>query len=131
MGNANGDTVIDIFDFATFVSQCGSTLDVDTTALTSGTHTDFNASGQVNNADLSFLGVNYFQVDETCGSYTGAQPRNSVKVSELVRMGLGHQAIADLNNDGVVNATDISLLMQGVEPRRPRIVPGVSTGTTW
>ncbi len=131
VGNANGDTVIDIFDFATFVSQRGSTLDVDTTALTSGTHTDFNASGQVNNADLSFLGVNYFQVDETCGSYTGAQPRNSVKVSELVRMGLGHQAIADLNNDGVVNATDISLLMQGVEPRRPRIVPGVSTGTTW
>jgi hypothetical protein len=46
-------------------------------------------------------------------------------------MGLGHQTIADINNDGVVNATDISLLMQGVEPRRPRVVPGVSTGTAW
>jgi len=131
VGNANGDTVIDIFDFATFVSQRGSTLSLNTTASTSGPHTDFNASQTVTNADLSFLGVNYFQVDETCGSYTGQQPRSSVKVTELVRMGLGHQAIADINNDGVVNATDISLLMQGVEPRRPRVVPGVSTGTAW
>lgn len=131
VGNANGDTVIDIFDFATFVSQRGSTLDVDTTASTSGPHTDFNASGQVSNADLSFLGVNYFQVDETCGSYTGPQPRSSVKVSELVRMGLGHHAIADLNNDGMVNETDIALLMQGVQPRRPRNPADLSTGTIW
>ena len=132
VGNANGDTVIDIFDFATFVSQRGSSLALNTTASTSGPHTDFNASELVSNADLSFLGVNYFQVDETCGSYTGQQPRSSVKVTELVRMGLGHQAIADLNNDGFINSTDISLLMQGVEPRRPR-VPTVNTGaqTAW
>jgi len=42
-------------------------------------------------------------------------PRSSVTVRELHRMGLGHLAIADLNGDGVIDATDIALfLMNGM-----------------
>lgn len=129
VGNANSDAVIDILDFSTFVAQRGSTLDVNTTASTSGTHTDFNASGTVNNSDLSFLAVNFFGVDETCGgSYNGPAPMDRIAVRQLRRMGLGYQAIADINNDGWVDSTDIALLMQGVEPGSKRPQPTLSTG---
>ncbi|MFZ9688440.1 MAG: cohesin domain-containing protein [Phycisphaerales bacterium] len=128
VGNANSDTVIDILDFSTFVAQRGSSLDVNTTASTSGPHTDFNASGVANNADLSFLAVNFFQVDETCGgSYNGAAPMERISVRQLRRMGLGSQAIADINNDGGVDSTDIALLMQGVEPGSKRPQPTLTT----
>ena len=128
VGNANSDTVIDILDFSTFVFQRGSSLAVNTTASTSGPHTDFNASGVANNSDLSFLAVNFFQVDETCvGSYNGAAPMERIAVRQLRRMGLGSQAIADINNDGWVDSTDIALLMQGVEPGSKRPQPTLST----
>ena len=128
VGNANSDTVIDILDFSTFVAQRGSNLAVNTTASTIGPHTDFNASGQANNADLSFLAVNFFQVDESCGgSYNGAAPMERIAVRQLRRMGLGSQAIADINNDGWVDSTDIALLMQGVEPGSKRPQPTLTT----
>jgi len=128
VGNANADAVIDILDFSTFVGQRGSDLAVNTTASTNGTHTDFNASGTVNNSDLSFLAVNFFGVDETCGgSYNGPAPMDRIAVRQLRRMGLGYQAIADINNDGWVDSTDIALLMQGVEPGSKRPQPTLST----
>jgi hypothetical protein len=128
VGNANSDSVIDILDFSTFVAQRGSNLAVNTTASTIGPHTDFNASGQANNADLSFLAVNFFQVDESCGgSYNGAAPMERIAVRQLRRMGLGSQAIADINNDGWVDSTDIALLMQGVEPGSKRPQPTLTT----
>jgi hypothetical protein len=128
VGNANSDTVIDILDFSTFVAQRGSDRAVNTTASTNGPHTDFNASGTVDNSDLSFLAVNFFQVDETCvGSYNGAAPMERIAVRQLRRMGLGSQAIADINNDGWVDSTDIALLMQGVEPGSKRPQPTLST----
>jgi hypothetical protein len=128
VGNANSDTVIDILDFSTFVAQRGSDRAVNTTASTDGPHTDFNASGTVDNSDLSFLAVNFFQVDETCvGSYNGAAPMERIAVRQLRRMGLGSQAIADINNDGWVDSTDIALLMQGVEPGSKRPQPTLST----
>ena len=128
VGNANADAVIDILDFSTFVGQRGSNLAVNTTASTNGPHTDFNASGTVNNSDLSFLAVNFFGVDETCGgSYNGPAPMDRIAVRQLRRMGLGYQAIADINNDGWVDSTDIALLMQGVEPGSKRPQPTLTT----
>lgn len=130
VGNGNADTVIDILDFGTFVSQRGSTLSVDTTSASTGTHTDFNASGVVTNADLSFLSVNFFQVDETCGSYTGGQtPLARVSVKDLRRMGLGSQAFADVNNDGWVDTTDMMLVMQGTVPVPPKPIVNLGTST--
>lgn len=128
VGNGNADTMIDILDFSTFVSQRNTSLPVNTTADQTGKHTDFNASGFVDNADLSYLAVNFFQVDESCGgSYTGAAPRDRISVRELRRLGLGSQAAADVNGDGWVDTTDIALVMQGSNPSKPR----PTVGTDW
>lgn len=128
IGNANGDAVIDILDFSAFVVQRGGQLPLDTSAASVGPHTDFNASSDgagastgvdVTNADLSFLAVSFFAVDETCGALTNQQPLARVRVKDLRRMGLVGQEFADLNGDGWVDTTDIALMLQGVEPRRP------------
>jgi hypothetical protein len=128
IGNANGDAVIDILDFGAFVAQRGGQLPLDTDSASAGTHTDFNASSDgsgastavdVTNADLAFLAVNFFAVDETCGAFNNQQPLARIRVKDLRRMGLVGQEMADLNGDGWVDTTDMSLMMQGVEPRRP------------
>jgi hypothetical protein len=125
IGNANGDLVIDILDFGAFVAQRGGQLPLDTDSSSVGPHTDFNASSDdgaaidVTNADLSFLAVNFFAVDETCGAFNNQQPLARIRVKDLRRMGLVGQEFADLNGDGWVDTTDIALMMQGVEPRRP------------
>lgn len=117
VGNINRDNVIDILDFGTFVANRGLNASVDTDA-SAGVHADLNASGGVNNADLSFLAVNFFKVDEACSSgFTTQRPLSRIKVSQLRAMGLGDQAIADVNGDGWVDTTDMSLMMQGAQPR--------------
>ena len=132
VGNGNADAVIDIFDFSVFVTQRGATnLGIDTTSSSTGPHTDFNASGVVSNADLSFLSVNFFAVDESCGGYTGGQtPLASISVKQLRRMGLGAQAMADVNNDGWVDTTDMMLVMQGAVPVQQKPI-STSSNTAW
>ena len=118
VGNINGDSVIDILDFGSFVANRGANASVNTTASTSGVHADMNASGVVNNVDLSFLAVNFFKVDDTCSSgFASQRPLARIKVSQLRAMGLGDQASADINGDGWVDTTDMSLMMQGAQPR--------------
>jgi hypothetical protein len=118
VGNINSDSVIDILDFGSFVANRGANASVNTTVSTQGVHADMNASGVVNNADLSFLAVNFFKVDETCSSsFTTQRPLSRIKVSQLRAMGLANQAGADINGDGWVDTTDMSLMMQGAEPR--------------
>jgi hypothetical protein len=128
IGNANGDGVIDIFDFSALVAQRGGQLLLDTDSASAGTHTDFNASSDgagsgtsadVTNADVSFIGVNFFAVDQACTAFNNQQPVARVSVKDLRRMGLVGQEFADVNGDGWVDTTDIALMMQGVEPRRP------------
>jgi len=124
IGNANGDAVIDILDFGVFVAQRGGQLPLDTSSSSVGPHTDFNASSDdgtavdVTNADLSFLAVSFFAVDETCAAFNNQQPLARISVKDLRRMGLAGQEFADINGDGWVDTTDMSLMMQGVEPRR-------------
>jgi hypothetical protein len=132
VGNGNADTMIDILDFSTFVSQRGQSLSVNTTAGQTAKHTDFNASGVVDNADLSYLAVNFFQVDETCGgSYDGAAPRERISVRDLRRLGLGSQAAADVNGDGWVDTTDLALVLQGVNPSKPRPTATTDGSVQW
>ena len=117
VGNINSDTVIDILDFGTFVAKRGLGASVNTDA-SAGVHADLNASGLVDNVDLSFLAVNFFKVDETCSSgFASQRPLARIKVSQLRAMGLGDQASADINGDGWVDTTDMSLMMQGAQPR--------------
>ena len=132
VGNGNADAVIDILDFSVFVTQRGATnLGIDTTSSSTGPHTDFNASGVVSNADLSFLSVNFFAVDESCGGYTGGQtPLASISVKQLRRMGLGAQVMADVNNDGWVDTTDMMLVMQGAVPVQQKPI-STSSNTAW
>ena len=118
VGNLNGDDAIDIMDFAAFVPNRGTSAVRNTTTTTQGVHADMNASGVVNNADLSYLAVNFFKLDETCSSgFTTRRPLERIKVSQLRAMGLGDQAMADINGDGWVDTTDMSLMMQGAQPR--------------
>ena len=132
VGNADGNTVIDILDFGKFVSQRSSTLDVNTTASSSGTHTDFNASGVVNNGDLSFLAVNFFSADESCsGSYNGDAPRARISVKELRRTGQGELAAGDINGDGWLDTTDMALMLQGQTGQPVRTGSSSSGNMAW
>ncbi len=80
---------------------------------------NFNSDTIIANADFAFISINFFNVGEACGAYTGATPRDRMTVKELRRSGRGGLAIADINGDGWVDTTDITLFMQGVAPRKP------------
>jgi hypothetical protein len=118
-GDSNDDDLVDILDFGAFVAARGST--VATNAIS-----NFNADTVVNNADLAFLSVNYFQVGESCGGYAGEAPLERVKVKDLRRAGLGHLAVADLNHDGWVDDRDIAHYLEFGAPRpdAPVLGPG-------
>lgn len=108
LGDSNDDDLVDVIDFTYFVFDMG-------VAAIDG-RSNFNADGFVNNADFSYIAVNFFKVGQSCGAYTGGQPRGRITVKELRRMGLGHLAIADLNRDGVVDSRDIQNYLAGVRP---------------
>ncbi|MFM7050905.1 MAG: MopE-related protein [Planctomycetota bacterium] len=115
-GDCNDDDKVDIVDFSYFVANRGATVGPNATA-------NFNSDSVVNNADLSFISLSFFQVGNTCGSYTGAPPVDRVTVKELRRAGLGHLAIADLNCDGAVDMTDVAHYMQYGMPAAPQPAP--------
>ena len=113
LGDSNDDDLVDVIDFTYFVFDLGvAAIDA---------RSNFNADGFVNNADFSYIAVNFFKVGQSCGAYTGGQPRGRITVKELRRMGLGHLAIADLNRDGVVDSRDIQNHLAGVRPEVPHM----------
>ncbi|MEI7877431.1 MAG: cohesin domain-containing protein [Planctomycetota bacterium] len=111
-GDSNDDDVVDILDFGIFVAGYGAGKALDATS-------NFNSDTIIANADFAFISINFFNVGEACGAYTGATPRDRMTVKELRRSGRGGLAIADINGDGWVDTTDITLFMQGVAPRKP------------
>ncbi|MFZ9914865.1 MAG: proprotein convertase P-domain-containing protein, partial [Phycisphaerales bacterium] len=118
-GDCNDDDKVDILDFSYFVANRGATVGPNATA-------NFNSDGIVNNADLAFISLSFFQVGDNCGSYMGAPPLDRISVKDLRRMGLGHLAIGDLNGDRVIDMNDIAHYMQFGMPQspEPRPVPG-------
>ncbi|MHC5111541.1 MAG: hypothetical protein ACYTHJ_16865 [Planctomycetota bacterium] len=123
-GNLDGSNVIDVYDVMIYMDAELSQLDPNTPCGTEGAHADINGDGIVDTLDYSFIQANYMAEDKItcCGGETTAAAPNSgvyeVSVKELRAMGLGHLAIADLNNDGLVNDVDIDLYMDGVRPQR-------------
>ncbi len=126
-GDLNDDGLIDILDFGIYVWQTGVNYGfIDTPCGTAAPHADMSGSGNVSTADFTFISNNFLEVDETCPitlmagqlrrSQTAPQPRTSVTVQELHRMGLGHLEVADLNGDGVIDALDFAAFLHGVRP---------------
>jgi hypothetical protein len=126
-GNLNRDHVIDILDFGTFLGQFNQRpnpgpdklCEDDTTGT--GRHADFNGDGVVTVEDYTFIQINFLEDDkDVCcpEPSAGAAPgRTEVSVKDLREMGLGDLAIADLNNDGIVNTDDMASFVQGVRPK--------------
>ncbi|MFQ5463097.1 MAG: HYR domain-containing protein [Phycisphaerae bacterium] len=124
-GNLNDDFFIDILDFGVFSAQWlinyGSG---DVTCATSFPHADVNGDGVVNNAELSFIQINFLQPNEAncCGaegaSASGQGPVAAVSVKALRQSGRGDLAAGDLNGDGWLDQEDIAAFMAGVRPRR-------------
>ncbi len=111
-GDSNNDDVVDIVDYSLFLVDFG-------TDGSFGSRSNFNADGYVNNADFSFINANFFRPGESCGAFTGGTPRSRISLKELRRTGLGHLAVADLNGDGWVDASDMQQYLQQGGPSTP------------
>ncbi|MCA9249789.1 MAG: lamin tail domain-containing protein [Phycisphaerales bacterium] len=127
-GNLNDDFFIDILDFGAysfeFGSIYGSPFTGDTDCLTPAPHADISGDGIVDNFDFSFIQGNFLDTHEAnCCGDPGRQasgddgPVTEITIRELRRRGLGHYAIADLNNDGSLNYEDIEAFANGARPK--------------
>jgi hypothetical protein len=138
-GNLSGDDNIDIADYtilageylANYHTSGGSGED---TPCKTGSppannfHADFNGDGLVTLADWTFVVFNFFNSSKdpcsvVCGGDGAAvagvrptKPRTSMTRAELERAGLGSYVhAADASGDGVVNLSDMRLLLQTMQ----------------
>ncbi len=133
-GNLNGDEHIDVIDFVAYLSDLGSTAGANRLCNDAEKpdnqgngviHADINGDGEVNSLDFAFIIINFFLDDKedvcrvaVCGeplAPNGGEAVDSVSVRTLTQYGFtrAEAAAADLNNDGIVNLTDMSLYLNG------------------
>lgn len=138
-GNLNNDPYIDILDFGAWAGQYLRTYaSSDTNCGTSPIHGDVNGDRLVDAADFSFVSINYLKAsDDSCcptfvvpgGGVAGARPRSrpvtSISVNELRQLGMGEMAAGDVNNDGILNGSDVADVMMGQMPRMNAPAPNV------
>lgn len=126
-GDLNGDNLIDILDFGVLVWQFGEDYGTgDTDCNTPFPHADMTGDGLVGTPEFTVISNQFLFTGDSCplmmlaghrgqnvlaASEIVQQPRTSVTVEELERMGLGHLRVADLNNDGVINEQDIAIFI--------------------
>jgi len=125
--------VIDITDFGMFVSQYPDNLGSgDTPCGTEGPNSDINGDGLVDLLDFSFISMNFLEDSKDCccpgSTSTAGAGRTEVTVRELRANGMGELAVADLNQDGVLNMDDVQLLLQGEVPTTKRPSRNSRTG---
>ena len=121
-GDNNDDDMVEIFDYAIFVSARGA-------GKATNAVSNFNGDNVIGNADFGYIALNFFATGETCTPGADApQPRDRVSVKELKRSGNGHLAVADLNRDGWVDLRDIQMYRQG-GGNQPS--PGEAPGIDW
>jgi hypothetical protein len=105
-GDANNDDVVDIFDYAAFISARGS-------GRASNAGSNYNGDTDINTFDFTFISFSFLATGESCSpSFNGPAPRTRVSLKDLRRAGFGDMSAADLNHDGWVDTRDIQLFMQ-------------------
>jgi hypothetical protein len=133
-GDLNRDALIDILDFGVFLGQLnqnpnpGPKTCEDNNGL-GNTHGDINGDGVIDVADFTFIQINFLDNDKnSCCPDEGAgnvvAGRSSITVKELRQLGMDDLAVADLNNDGVVDTTDMSAYLEGARPKDGKIRNG-------
>lgn len=98
LGDVINDEVIDVLDWGAYVAT--------------NPNADLNSDGSVNATDGNIILANFgLRGDSPCGSgfVDAPQPVVSITVAALHEMGLGELVVADINRDGVLDATDIEL----------------------
>lgn len=130
-GNLNGDTFIDVVDFAYYAGEFLSNYGTgDTLCPAVIPHADISGNGTVFTEDFTFVQINFLKASEPncCGAPLRPlavgedQPRSSISVKELQSRGLGRLAVADVTGDGVVDTADISAWLLGARPGKPLLV---------
>jgi len=120
-----GHDVIDILDFAHLVPQFLAELgDGSSPCGTKRPHADVNGDGWVDQLDYSFISINFFETSEECccpnvSTLGNTTRRFRVTNQWLRRGGMCELTVADLNNDQVVDLSDMAALLQGVRPGTP------------
>ena len=70
---------------------------------------------------LTFIAINFLENDKICccpgRSVDPAVGLTEISVRELESMGLGHLAVGDLNNDGMLDTDDLNAFMAGARPK--------------
>ncbi len=111
-GDANGDNVIDIVDFAIFAAQFGTEWPTpDTPIGTPPPHCDFSADGKAATADYTFFVANFLLAgDPPPGAFLfdPPLPKKAETVKALLRAGIANAKKMDLDGDGWVTFDEIT-----------------------
>ncbi|MBN4058842.1 hypothetical protein JYU10_00065 [bacterium AH-315-J04] len=119
LGHGNANT-INIVDFGVYMSEIVAGASYaprgDTQCDTAFPHGDINADGAVDTLDYTFLLENFLAESKNCCcpapiSASGINYDYSVSNKQLIRWGIG--TAGDINNDGKVDMTDFTAVMQG------------------
>ncbi|MBU0717262.1 MAG: hypothetical protein KJ749_03360 [Planctomycetes bacterium] len=120
-GNVTGDSgepdrVIDVLDAGVIMAHIVThpVVNPNTACTLTGPHGDINGDGYVNGADLDVVVRNFMSTDKgSCcpsdATASIAEAATAVTIKELREMGLGHLAVADVNEDGVLSIDDVFL----------------------
>jgi hypothetical protein len=122
-GDATNDDVIDIFDYAAFVTSRG-------TGKAPDAQSNYNGDTVIDTFDFTFISFGFLATGESCSpSFNGPAPRTRVSLKDLRRAGFGDMSAADLNHDGWVDTRDITLFMQTGGGAQP--AAGEAAGLGW